>query len=285
MDTPEQVQHLTKKIDTTIRKKSGVMPFIALDQEGGQVLRMRKAFPPVPSEQSIGQSGQPAQAKQWAVTTGDALKKLGINVNFAPVVDLGSQAERSYSLDPGVVTQFAHEAIAGYEQTGIWCSLKHFPGIGKVKTDPHIDGDSVNSSKDDLMKQDLKPFENLIKSEDNQKMFIMVSNVTFPALDPNLPACVSKPIMTDLLRNTFGYQGLIVSDDMEMGAMAKHYAFADMGVMAIKAGADMVLVCHEYAHEWETYDGLLKEYKSNAEFRALVDEKVTRIVRTKLNHQ
>lgn len=135
------------------------------------------------------------------------------------------------------------------------------------------------------MKQDLKPFENLIKSEDNQKMFIMVSNVTFPALDPNLPACVSKPIMTDLLRNTFGYQGLIVSDDMEMGAMAKHYAFADMGVMAIKAGADMVLVCHEYAHERETYDGLLKEYKSNAEFRALVDEKVTRIVRTKLNHQ
>ena len=91
--------------------------------------------------------------------------------------------------------------------------------------------------------------------------------------------------MTDLLRNTFGYQGLIVSDDMEMGAMAKHYAFADMGVMAIKAGADLVLVCHEYAHERETYDGLLKEYKSNAEFRALVDEKVTRIVRTKLNHQ
>ena len=111
----------------------------------------------------------------------------------------------------------------------------------------------------------------------------MVSNVTFPALDPNLPACVSKPIMTDLLRNTFGYQGLILSDDMEMGAMAKHYAFADMGVMAVKAGADMVLVCHEYAHERETYDGLLKEYKNNADFRKLVDEKVTRIVRTKLS--
>ena len=281
MDRPDQVQHLTKKIDTTIRKKSGVMPFIALDQEGGQVLRMRKAFPPIPSEQAIGQSGQPEQAKQWALTTGTELKKLGINVNFAPVVDLGSQAERSYSLDPGVVTQFAHEAVAGYGQAGIWCSLKHFPGIGKVKTDPHIDGDSVNSSKDELLKQDLKPFENLIKREDNQKMFIMVSNVTFPALDPNLPACVSKPIMTDLLRHTFGYQGLIVSDDMEMGAMAKHYAFADM---AIKAGADIVLVCHEYAHERETYDGLLKEYKNNADFRALVDEKVTRIVRTKLNH-
>lgn len=283
MDTPQQVQNLTKKIDTTVRKKSGVMPFIALDQEGGQVLRMRKAFPPVPSEQAIGQSGQPEQAKQWAVTTGSELKKLGINVNFAPVVDLGSQAERSYSIDPAVVTSFAHQAVAGYNQVGIWCSLKHFPGIGKVKTDPHIDGDSVNSTKDQLIQQDLKPFENLIKSENNQKMLIMVSNVTFPALDPNLPACVSKPIMTDLLRNTFGYQGLILSDDMEMGAMAKHYAFADMGVMAVKAGADMVLVCHEYAHERETYDGLLKEYKNNADFRKLVDEKVTRIVRTKLS--
>ena len=283
MDTPQQVRNLTKKIDTTVRKKSGVMPFIALDQEGGQVLRMRKAFPAVPSEQAIGQSGQPEQAKQWALTTGNELKKLGINVNFAPVVDLGSQAERSYSIDPAVVTSFAQQAVAGYNQAGIWCSLKHFPGIGKVKTDPHIDGDSVNSSKDQLMQQDLKPFENLIKSENNQKMLIMVSNVTFPALDPNVPACVSKPIMTDLLRNTFGYQGLILSDDMEMGAMAKHYAFADMGVMAIKAGADMVLVCHEYAHERETYDGLLREYKNNADFRALVDEKVTRIVRTKLS--
>ena len=116
MDRPDQVQHLTKKIDTTIRKKSGVMPFIALDQEGGQVLRMRKAFPPIPSEQAIGQSGQPEQAKQWALTTGTELKKLGINVNFAPVVDLGSQAERSYSLDPGVVTQFAHEALPAMDR-------------------------------------------------------------------------------------------------------------------------------------------------------------------------
>ena len=115
-------------------------------------------------------------------------------------------------------------------------------------------------------------------------MFIMVSNVAFPALDPNLPACVSKADHDRFIAQHLWLPRLIVSDDMEMGAMAKHYAFADMGVMAIKAGADMVLVCHEYAHERETYDGLLKEYKNNADFRALVDEKVTRIVRTKLNH-
>lgn len=282
MDTPEQVQHLTKKVDAMIRKKNGVLPFIAVDQEGGQVLRMKKAFPPVPSEEAIGKGGQPEQAKQWAITTGRELKKLGLNMNFAPVVDLGDAAQRSYSTQPDLVTAFAQQAVAGYEETGIWCSLKHFPGIGKVKTDPHIDGDSVDVPKEQLEAEDLKPFANLIKSEDNSKMFVMVSNVTFPAMDPNLPACVSKPIMTDLLRNTYGYRGLIISDDMEMGAMAKHYAFSEMGVMAIKAGADMVLVCHEYPHERETYDGLLQAYKSDASFKKLVDEKVTRIVRLKL---
>jgi beta-N-acetylhexosaminidase len=88
--------------------------------------------------------------------------------------------------------------------------------------------------------------------------------------------------MTDLLRNQLHYDGLIVSDDMEMGAMAKHYAFADMGVMAIKAGADMVLVCHDYGHEQETYTGLLKAYTSDPDFKGMVDEKVLRIVRVKL---
>ena len=283
MDTPEQVQHLTEKLDTSIKKQSGVMPFIALDQEGGQVLRMRKAFPPVPSEQYIGQTGQAENARKWAIITGAELKKLGINVNFAPVVDLGSKAERSYSIDPGVVTSFAREACAGYAEAGVWCSLKHFPGIGKVKTDPHLDGDAVDVPKDQLMAQDLKPFEKLIKTVPNDKMFIMVSNVTFPALDDKWPACVSSAIMTGLLRHGYGYEGLIVSDDMEMGAMAKHYAFSDMGVMAIKAGADMVLVCHEYQHERETYDGLLRAYKKDADFRKVVDDRGARIIRTKLN--
>lgn len=282
MESPEQVKKLTGQIKQQIEKQSGVAPFIALDQEGGQVLRMRNAFPAVPGEAVIGQGGNPESAEKWAGVTGNALQKMGITVNFAPVVDLGSQAGRSYGSDPAVVTAYAQQACNGYAQTHTWCSLKHFPGIGKVRMDPHVDGDSVRATADELMEQDMKPFANLIKTVPNDTMFIMVSNVTFPALDDAVPACVSKPIMTDILRNQFHYEGLIVSDDMEMGAMAKHYAFADMGVMAIKAGADMVLVCHDYTHEQETYNGLLKVYQSDTEFRKLVDEKVLHIVRTKL---
>ena len=283
MQSTQQVKDLNRTLTRQIRKESGgVAPFIAVDQEGGFVMRMREAFPRIPSEQQLGESGDPAAAKEWAKKTGKQLKDMVFSMNFAPVVDLGSASERSYSKDPAVVTAFAAEAIAGYEEEKIWCSLKHFPGIGRVKTDPHIDGDVVTASKEELLAQDMKPFAELIHTESPQHMFIMVSNVTFPALDPSLPACVSEPVMTGILRQQFGYQGLIISDDMEMGAMAKHYAFADMGVMAIKAGADLVLVCHEYAHEQETYAGLLKAYKQDASFRRLVDEKVVRIVRTKL---
>lgn len=282
MENPAQVKELNQGLTKQIQDTTGVAPFIAVDQEGGQVVRMRDQFPTIPSEAAIGQTGNPDAAKEEAIKTATALKDMGFTVNFAPVVDLGAGAERSYSSAPDTVVAFAKEAIAGYTSVGLWSSLKHFPGIGKVQTDPHIDGDSVTASRDMLDQQDLRPFNELIKSMNHDNTFIMVSNVTFPALDPNLPACVSKPIMTDLLRNQYQYKGLILSDDMEMGAMAKHYAFADMGVMAIKAGADMVLVCHDYGHERETYEGLLKEYKQNEEFRNLVDEKATRIVRTKL---
>ena len=121
-----------------------------------------------------------------------------------------------------------------------------------------------------LRQRDVKPFAQLIQKHDGKHMFIMVSNVTFPAYDAALPACVSPAVMTDLLRHELGYTGLVFSDDMEMG------------VMAIKAGADIVLVCHDYGHEKETYAGLLNAYKHDYAFRKLVDEKVEHILETKL---
>lgn len=283
MQSPQQVKQLNEKLTKIVTKQSGMEPFLAVDQEGGYVLRMRNAFPRVPSEQEIGESGDTEKARYWANVTGQELRKLGFNVNFAPVVDVGAPSERSYSNDADTVAAFADAAVAGYAESGIWCTLKHFPGIGSVKTDPHIEGDSVVADKETLQKRDIKPFSKLMETHAGKDMFIMVSNVTFPAYDASLPACVSPVIMTDLLRHELGYKGLVFSDDMEMGAMAKHYAFSDMGVMAIKAGADIVLVCHEYGHEKETYAGLLEAYKKDYEFRKLVDEKVEHVLEVKLS--
>lgn len=282
MESQEQVKTLTGEVRNYIAAQAGIAPFVALDQEGGQVLRMRDSFPDVPSEAFIGRSGNPDGAKNWARTTGKELKAMGINVNFAPVVDINSPAERSYGADADTVTQFALKACEGYAEAGVWCTIKHFPGIGKAKTDPHIDGDRVQASRSELEANDIKPFRDILQKVRHDNVFVMVSNVTFPALDETWPACVSKPIMTELLRKDLSYKGIIFSDDMEMGAMAKHYAFSEMGVMAIKAGADMILVCHDYGHERETYEGIVAAYKEDAAFRKLVDERVTRIIRIKL---
>lgn len=281
MNNPEQVKSLTTEIQKTVKDETGVPAFIGIDQEGGQVMRMRSYLPPMPSAEKLGQS-TPDEAKKWAVETGSSLKNLGFNLNFAPVVDLDGAYERSYGKTPAEVTPFAKAVIAGYDKNGIRTALKHFPGIGKVKTDPHIDGDVVYVTRDQLDQEDGKPYLDLIPQVDSQKTFIMVSNVTFPELDPNSPACLSKTIMTDILRHDYGYRGLILSDDMEMGAMAKHYPFEEMGVKAIEAGADIVLVCHDYTHMQEVYNGLLKAYRSGQLDHQMVDEKVYRIILAKM---
>lgn len=280
METPEQVKQLNADIQKTVKQSTGVPAFIGVDQEGGQVARMETYMPPMPAAAVLGQQS-PAVAADWARQTGRKLKDIGFNTNFAPVVDLAGAYQRSYGNTPQEVIPFAKTVIDAYKETGIFTSLKHFPGIGKVKTDPHIDGDVVNISRADLDVQDGKPYKDLIPQIDNTT-FIMVSNVTFPGLDPNVPACLSKTIMTDVLRHDYGYQGLILTDDMEMGAMAKHYPFSEMGVKAIQAGADIVLVCQDYGHEQEVYNGLLKAYRNGDLDKTMVDEKVRRIVEVKL---
>lgn len=281
MKTPEQVRALTSDIRQTVMKNTGVPPLIGIDQEGGQVIRMEDYLPSMPSAAALGQAS-PETAQQWAVRTGTALKDLGINANFAPVVDLDSMYERSYGKTPEEVIPFAEAVIQGYTETGLFTSLKHFPGIGKVRTDPHIDGDVVSLTREELDAEDGRPFRELIKMSDPMKTFVMVSNVTFPEIDADNPACLSKIIMTEILREAYGFQGLILSDDMEMGAMAKHYDFQEMGVRAIEAGADIVLVCHDYGHEQEVYNGLLKAYREGRLDKQAIDEKVKHIVLVKL---
>ena len=284
MEEPEQVTKLNSDIRQTLTKRNGVVPLIAVDQEGGMVKRMADYLPDMPSAEQIGQ-GNSEQAELWAEKTGRALDSLGFNTNFAPVVDLDSTYHRSYGEKPEVVISFAKAVIKGYDSAGLYTSMKHFPGIGKVKTDPHVDGDVVNITRENLDKEDGKPFKILISETDPNRTFIMVSNVTFPQLDKTNPACFSKEIITNILRQDYGFKGIILTDDMEMGAISKHYAFKDMGVRAIEAGADIVLVCQNYQHEQAVFNGMLDAYRNGRLDRNLVDEKVRHIVYVKLVHE
>ena len=282
MKSPEQVKQLTSDLQAQSNEK--VPLFIGIDEEGGDVVRMAEKLTPPPSQKEIGATGDIEQAKTWAIKTAKSLKDIGINVNFAPVADVGSNDKRSYSTDTNTVIDFVRAATKGYQQENIIYSLKHFPGIGKGKVDSHIDSSSIDVAKEVLMTEDILPFKTIIDENEPNDYFILVSHLKYPALDEEYPASLSSKIMTDLLRNELGYKGIIITDDMEMGAVANHNDFRSIGVNAVKAGADIVLVCHEYEHQQEVYLGLLDAVNSGEISQERIDESVKRIIKVKLLH-
>lgn len=282
MESPEQVKQLTSDLQAQSNEK--VPLFIGIDEEGGDVVRMAEKLTPPPSQKEIGATGDIEQAKTWAIKTAKSLKDIGINVNFAPVADVGSNDKRSYSTDANTVIDFVRAATKGYQQENIIYSLKHFPGIGKGKVDSHVDSSSIDVTKEILMAEDILPFKTIIDENDPNDYFILVSHLKYPALDEEYPASLSSKIMTDLLRNKLGYKGIIITDDMEMGAVANHNDFRSIGVNAVKAGADIVLVCHEYKHQQEVYLGLLDAVNSGEISQERIDESVKRIIKVKLLH-
>lgn len=282
MENPEQVKQLTSDLQAQSNEK--VPLFIGIDEEGGDVVRMAEKLTPPPSQKEIGATGDIEQAKTWAIKTAKSLKDIGINVNFAPVADVGSNDKRSYSTDTNTVIDFVRAATKGYQQENIIYSLKHFPGIGKGKVDSHIDSSSIDVAKEVLMTEDILPFKTIIDENEPNDYFILVSHLKYPALDEEYPASLSSKIMTDLLRNELGYKGIIITDDMEMGAVANHNDFRSIGVNTVKAGADIVLVCHEYEHQQEVYLGLLDAVNSGEISQERIDESVKRIIKVKLLH-
>ena len=282
MESPEQVKQLTSDLQAQSNEK--VPLFIGIDEEGGDVVRMAEKLTPPPSQKEIGATGDIEQAKTWAIKTAKSLKEMGINVNFAPVADVGSNDKRSYSTDTNTVIDFVRAATKGYQQENIIYSLKHFPGIGKGRVDSHVDSSSIDVTKEILMAEDIIPFKTIIDENGPNDYFILVSHLKYPALDEEYPASLSSKIMTDLLRNELGYKGIIITDDMEMGAVANHNDFRSIGVNAVKAGADIVLVCHEYEHQQEVYLGLLDAVNSGEISQERIDESVKRIIKVKLLH-
>ena len=279
MDSPEQVTS-----DLQAQSNEKVPLFIGIDEEGGDVVRMAEKLTPPPSQKEIGATGDIEQARTWAIKTAKSLKDMGINVNFAPVADIGSNDKRSYSTDANTVIDFVRAATKGYQQENIIYSLKHFPGIGKGKVDSHVDSSSIDVAKEVLMTEDILPFKTIIDENEPNDYFILVSHLKYPALDEEYPASLSSKIMTDLLRNELGYKGIIITDDMEMGAVANHNDFRSIGVKAVKAGVDIVLVCHEYQHQQEVYLGLLDAVNSGEISQERIDESVKRIIKVKLLH-
>ena len=279
LESVAQAKKFANDIEAAANQK--VPLFFAIDEEGGRVARGRDFLEVAPSQENIGQSGDPNNATYWAKHNATILKSIGMNINFAPVADVGSRDTRSFGDDPQLVAQFVDAAAKGYEAENFLYTLKHFPGIGKSKIDPHKEVSSVEDSKAILEAEDLPPFRKVIREHDNSRFMIMVGHLRYDALDPVNSASLSPAVMTGLLRNELGFSGVVITDDLEMGAIKNHTDLASLGVQMILAGGDIALVCHNYESQQIVYHSILAAVHSGEISEQRINESVRRILRMK----
>ncbi len=259
-------------------------PFLAIDEEGGRVHRLPPPFTHFPAAARIGARGDPELAYRCGRAAAAELALAGINLDFAPVLDVHSNpanpiiGERAFGADPGRVIEMSSAWIAGLRAGGIIPCGKHFPGHGDTAVDSHLALPAVDKSLDELQSVELPPFAHACQSGIDA---LMTAHVRYRALDANLPATLSEPIVTGLLRHQLGYNGVVFSDDLEMKAIADHFTAQEAAARAVLAGVDGLLFCHDLAKAVAACEFLCSEAEREATLRARIDESYRRIVKLK----
>ena len=226
--------------------------FISVDQEGGRVNRLPSEIKSLPSNEIIGNKNDNKLAYDIGKNIGYALGSFGFNMDFAPVLDVNSNpnntviGDRSFSNDKDKVASLGASEINGFKDSNIISVAKHFPGHGDTATDSHYALPIINKTLDELKSVEFVPFK---KAIEEKVPAIMVSHILMPQIDANNPASMSKTIITDILRKDLKFDGLIVTDDMTMGAVTNELDITTACINSINAGADLLLVCHGYDNE------------------------------------
>jgi beta-N-acetylhexosaminidase len=258
---------------------------LSTDQEGGRVARFGSTpFTRMPAALAVGQRGDTRLGEAAARVTAAELAAVGINWDFAPVADVNSNpdnpviGDRAFGRTPDVVAEMVTAQVAGYQEGGVLACAKHFPGHGDTALDSHFDLPTLPFGLAAMQQRELIPFRAAITAG---VASVMTAHLLFPALDPELPATLSHSILTGLLREQMGFDGIIVTDCLEMKAVANHWGTARAAVLAVKAGADMLLVCHTLARQRETFVALLDAARSGELPAERLNEAVGRILTAK----
>lgn len=248
IENSDQLKQLCSDIQDLVQKNTGTPAFIAIDQEGGVVTRLPNDATNVPGAMAIAASGNPKSAYQAGLITGIELCACGINFNFAPVVDINSDPNnpvigvRSYGDTPQTVISYSTQMLKGLQDGGVLCGVKHFPGHGDTDVDSHVGLPIVDKSMHELDHVELMPFKAAIDAGADA---VMTTHILFPQLENNsLPATMSYNIITKLLKEKMGFNGLVISDCLEMDAVKRYYGTAKGALYALKAGVDLLCISH-----------------------------------------
>lgn len=258
--------------------------FLCIDEEGGSISRLPKEYRRLSDPFQIGETNDVDIAFQFGQLLGNRVKGLGLNLNFAPVLDIHSNPDnpvigkRAYGTNPERVSDIGLEVAKGIRNSSIIPAVKHFPGHGDTSTDSHLELPIIDKSLEELRNFELIPFEDAI--ENNIEM-IMMAHILLPSLDKDYPATLSKKIVHDLLRDEMGYEGVIVSDDMTMGAIVNNFTLEDACIDFLKAGGDILLVCHGEDNPRIVFDKIIDAVEIGELSMEEIDEKVYRILELK----
>lgn len=288
LQSEQQVQDMLRHVNQYSEDRIGLPAFLSVDEEGGTVARVastgRFDVTDVGDMAKIGASGDVQQARQAGETIGSYLSELGFNLDFAPDADVLTNPDntvvkkRSFGSDPRVVSDMSLAVAQGLAQHQVYSVYKHFPGHGATAGDTHQGYAYTDKTLDELKQSELIPFENAIQ---NNAAFIMAAHISAPRVTgDDTPASLSKTMITDILRGQMGYDGIVVTDAMNMGAVTEQYTSAQAAVKALQAGADLVLMPEDFQ---EAYQGVLDAVKDGTLTEQRINESVTRIVKVKVH--
>jgi beta-N-acetylhexosaminidase len=291
---PQEVCNLDALVALTSdlhrRAPDGTPALIAVDQEGGLVQRVRAPatmWPPMMAHDGLPVGEDERVAEQVGRAIGDELRALGFDIDFAPVLDVHTNpqnpiiGDRAFGREPMVAARRALAFARGLAAAGVLACGKHFPGHGDTDTDSHLELPRVDHAWDRLEAVELLPFE--LAAQTNLPM-IMTAHVVFAALDATRPATLSEQVVTGLLRERLGYRGVIVSDDLDMRAIAGHMGVDHAAVQAIRAGCDVLLLCCNEQYQAQAEEALVKTAERDSEFRRRVGESAARVRAMKKAH-
>lgn len=254
-------------------KNNNIPLFISIDEEGGRVSRVPKEFMKIPTNRIIGQINNKELSFEIGNVIGEKIRALGFNLNFAPVMDIDSNpmnpviGDRSFGSNERIVSQLGIETMKGLQNSGVIPVVKHFPGHGDTFLDSHISLPTVDKDLNSLQQFELIPFKEAI---DNNADAVMIAHILYSKIDSENPATLSKTIITEVLRNQMNFEGVVITDDMTMGAIIENYDIGDAAVKSVNAGSDIILVCHGYDNAIK----VIKDLKSAVEGGIIPIEKI-----------
>ncbi len=289
-NTPDPIStvRLTKAVqDRALDEGLAIPVLFYIDQEQGRVQRLEEGVTLFPGNYALGKIGDPYKTRRASRITGRELSVLGIQVNLAPVSDVNSNPDnpiigsRSFGEDPDLVAEMVSASVAGYQEAGILPCAKHFPGHGDTATDSHLELPVIYKSLEELRAVELVPFRAAV---DAGVDFVMTAHILFPEIDPQYPATASEAVLQGLLREEIGFQGVIVSDAIEMKALSDHFHLPSLAVRMIRSGCDLLLFSDNLPCPF-TFEEIVESVTRAAEDGELPMDRIDESVRRVLLHK